>query len=115
MKKHTFDQRSWLEIVNNLVSERTSIGDSISLKIKYNDVRKPQLWLNFSTYDPDKKKYASEEEITDWLPDSPFFERDDQRYGFDSWRDLIELPDGVALQIKAIVMAGGRNFSYTEI
>lgn len=123
MKKNRFDQRTWAEIVGNLVTERTSQGDSIKMLIKYNGSEKPSVWLQFATYDPDKKGLANIEEITDWLDSSYSYDLIDDstgkpavgeyRRGYSSWQEYIDILLGPTVQ--QISKSGGRNFTYEVI
>jgi hypothetical protein len=118
-----FDSRTWTEIVGNLVSERTSVGDTIKLTIKFNGNKKPNVWLEFQTYDPDKKNFLSIEEITDWVDDLPYYEIIDDttgqpipgegRRGSSDWTEYVDVRFGPAVQ--SIVRSGGRRFEYEVI
>lgn len=123
MKKSRFDPRNWNEIVGILVSQRTSVGDSIKLTVKYNGNNRPTVTLEFSTFDPDKKMFSPTEEITEWLDPTPYYDIIDdttgtpisgeQRRGSSSWREYIDIRFGP--EVKSIVNSGGRNFSYEVI
>lgn len=117
--KNRFDTRSWVEIVEELKTERTLPGDSVKLLITYNGTSKPQVCLEFMTTDPEKKKYDSLEDITDWLPDKPYYDVLDDttgkpmegefRRGSD-WLNFIDSDFGPVIQ--KIFKSGGRAFSY---
>ena len=123
MTRSRFDSRTWTEIVGNLVSERTSVGDTIKLTIKFNGNKKPNVWLEFQTYDPDKKNFLSIEEITDWVDDLPYYEIIDDttgqpipgegRRGSSDWTEYVDVRFGPAVQ--SIVRSGGRRFEYEVI
>ena len=120
MTRGRFDSRTWTEIVGNLVSERTSVGDTIKLMVQFNKNRKPNVFLEFSTYDPDKKDMLSIEEITDWVDDLPYYEIIDDstgepipgegRRGTSDWTEYIDMRFGPVVQ--SIVRSGGRRFIY---
>jgi hypothetical protein len=121
MKKGPHDTREWTEIVNGLITQRTSKGDSIKMVIRYKTQGRPQVFLEFSTLDPAKRKYEGSEEITDWLPTSPLNQRKDvggkPMAGFinnssPDWRTFIDTIFGPSVQMA--VKAGGRSFSYKE-
>lgn len=122
MTKNRFDNRTWVEIVGDLVSARTSQGDSIKLVVKYNGSKKPNVWLEFSTYDSEKKYLPNIEEITDWVDATPYYEimddstgkpiPGDTRRGSSSWDEYINVRFGPL--VKSIVESGGRVFSYKE-
>ena len=123
--KNRFDPRNWVEVVSNLITERTSPGDSIKLLIHYNGTIKPNVWLEFSTYDSEKKRYEPKEEITDWVDDKPYYEiKDDStgrpiegevRRGSSDWVEYMEGISGVGPEIQKMIKTGGRNFSYEVI
>jgi len=117
MKRNTFDHRTYIEVVETLKSERTSVGDKIKLTVEFDGTRKPRLWLDFSVRDPDlRDRYNSREEITDFIPDSFTPSMLDEvgkplpnpSFGPSSWSDYIETEVGPRIQ--NCVMIGGRNF-----
>lgn len=123
MIKNRYDNRLWSEIVGDLVTERTSQGDSIKLYIKYNGEKKPSVWLEFFTYDPEKSHFSKVEEITDWLDDKPYSDIIDDatgkpvsieaRQGFSDWAGYVDALFGPTVQ--SIVKSGGRGFSYEVV
>lgn len=120
MIKNKYDTRVCKEIVGDLVSARTVPGDSIKMIFKYNGEAKPSVWLEFHTYDPDKKALPSLEEITDWVDDKPYYDiiddstgkpiEGDSRRGSHDWREFMDNRFGPMVQ--SIVKSGGRLFSY---
>ena len=123
MIKSRYDSRTWVEIVGDLVSERTSRGDLIKLTVQYNGTKKPTVNLEFTTYDPDKKAYKPKEEITDWIDEKPYYDVIDDstgqplegetRKGSTSWDEYVNVRFGPL--VKSIVEAGGRIFSFEVI
>lgn len=123
MIKHRFDTRTWVEIVGDLVISRSSQGDGVKLLVKFNGSNKPSVWLEFTTFDPDKRKLDSKEEITSWIDDSPYYQimddssgkpiAGDIQRGSSTWREYVDVRFGPLVQ--SIVKSGGRNFSYEEI
>jgi hypothetical protein len=123
MTKHRFDTRTWVEIVGDLVISHTSQGDSVKLLVKFNGSNKPSVWLDFVTFDPDKKSKPSREEITDWIDDTPYYQVIDDssgkpipgemQKGNSNWREYVDVRFGPLVQ--SIIKSGGRQFSYEEI
>jgi hypothetical protein len=122
MKRNRFDNRSWEEIVGDLVSERTTPGDAITLNIKFNGTSRPTVTLKFATFDLDKAQLSNSEEISDWLPEKPYYMLIDDttgkpldgefQRGFPDWRSYVN--DYFGPQLKGIVSTGGRRFGYEE-
>lgn len=117
MKKNTFDYRTYIEVVENLKSERTNPGDKIKLTVEFDGTRKPKLWLDFFVRDLDlREKFNQKEEISDFVPDSYSPTTTDEMgkpipnpvYGASSWQEYIETEVGPRIQ--TCILIGGRNF-----
>lgn len=125
MVRSIFDGKGILEVVGDLVSERTDPGDSIRLLIKYRGQEKPLIVLEFNSYNPDKSKLARKEDLTYLLPAKPYYDvidpstgrayTDAVRQGYEDWRQLVNNPNGLGPAIQKICKAGGRNFSYEDL
>jgi hypothetical protein len=122
MKRNRFDPRGLEEILGNLITERTDVGDSIKLLVKFNHSSKPNIWLEFQTYVEEKKQFDPREELTDWVEDKPYFDIIDdstgkpipggERRGSLTWNDYIEK---LGWNIQQIIKASGRIFSYEKV
>jgi hypothetical protein len=120
MVKGRYDNRTWVEVVADLIIERSSVGDSIKLLITYAGSQKPTVRLEFKTLDPDKARPDNIVDITGWVDDSPYYDiiddstgrpvEGDYRRGSSSWKEYIDSRFGPLLQ--SMVKSGGRNFSY---
>lgn len=124
MIKSRFDTRTWHEIVGDLIIERTNFGDAVHLEIQYRGTARPIILLKFTTMDPDKSEFPSQEEITDWLPETPFYTLIDDstgkaidgefQKGYSDWRSYINDAHGLGPEIQRICKTGGRYFTYEE-
>lgn len=125
MLKNRFNPKTLIEVVEELKSERTSQGDTITLVIEYpEDMSRPRLILKFDTFDPEKKNLPNTEEITSFLPENPWYERLDDttgkplpgefRRGFGTWREYFHDPMGAGAEIQRVIRTGGRNFVLEE-
>lgn len=121
MKKNKTDVRSLLDVVAELVSERTSYGDQIDLTVTMRGQNRPNILLTFRTTSETMAQYNNtEEDLSDWVDDKPYYIPIDDvtgqeiageyRRGFDTWEEYIDKDLGPKIQ--GIIKAGGRLFSY---
>lgn len=115
MKRHKFDSRTLQEVVEEIKSLKTSPGDQVKLLIYYSKSA-PRVWIKPNSYDPDKKQYASVEEISDWMDDSPSYHVIDDstgrpmsgefRRGYNTWEEY--MTSLVIPSVTGIMNTGGR-------
>ena len=124
MIKGRFDTRTWQEVVGDLIMERTTFGDAVELRIKYNGKDRPHIVLSFATTDPDRQGFVKEEEITTFLPDKPYYYIIDDttgkpiegefQKGHPDWHSFVNSIGGLGPEIQKICRTGGRQFTYRE-
>lgn len=122
MRKSPHDFRSLSEVVTTLLGERTSAGDNVSLRVKYNGRQRPTAILFFGTNDPSKMHLPSEEEITDFLPaepNSPYKYSDgtidpSRMNGFNTWQDYVRNGRGLRGTIEERCRVRGLRFSFDD-
>lgn len=110
------------EVVNDLISERTSPGDEITLSVTYEGLSKrPKMVLEFRTNDPDKRRFPSTEDISAYVPawDEPETygdgtPKESQSHRFSSWRELVSDTYGLKGLIESVARAQGVRFNFEE-
>lgn len=116
MKKSSIDTRTITEVLNTLITERTDAGDTVHFTFRYRQPSKPQVWFEFISFDKGK----TEEELTDFLPDSPYVVAIDHTTGkpysgevpSGDWRSFLER---LGTDFRSMIESGGRGFTYEEV
>ena len=122
MERGLYDKRPINQVINELMNERTTDGDTMILAVTYKRDGKPELKVEFGTKDPALKSYDPEEVLTSYLPDTPNWPKLDgegepvgrERGGFDTWKEFFNHPHGLVRTIRNFARAGSRRFEFVE-